>query len=120
MQSLLFGIYKDMNNWTAVTLQLMGEFVCVLFPYSSNLGRGFYRSAHDPPFEKGSFSLLMLEHHIKTKISLRESIYERKVLGCFLFYLYHFQYNYLVRAAGSYPDYVITKCKMHSNINIHS
>ena len=101
-------------------MDLMGEFVCVLILYSSILGRGFYRSAHDPPFEKGSFSVLMLEHHIKTKISLRESIYERGVLGCFLFYLHHFQYNYLVRAAGSHPDYVITKCKMHPNMHIHS
>ena len=51
-----------------------GISVCVLFWYSSILGRGFYRSAHDPPFEKGSFSVLMLENNIKTQIFLRESI----------------------------------------------
>ena len=98
-----------------------GILLCVLSRYSRILGRGAYRSAHDPPFEKGSFfSVLMLENHIKTQTSLRESIYERGVLGCFLFYLHHFQYNYLVRAAGSRPDYVIAKCKMHLNMHIPS
>ena len=39
--------------------------VGVYFRYSSILGRGSYRSAHDPPFEKGSFSVLMLENYLK-------------------------------------------------------
>ena len=62
----------------------------------------------------------MLGTHIEILTSWRESIYEREVLGCFLFYLHHFQYNYLVRAAGSRPDYVIAKCKMHPNMHIPS
>ena len=73
----------------------MRQFGCVLFRYSNIVG-SFYRNAHDPPFEKGSLSVLMLENHIKNQISYRESIYESK---------------YLVRAAGSHPEYAITKCK---------
>ena len=83
--------------------------MCVLSLYSSILGRGSYRSAHDPPFEKGSFSVLMLENHIKTQAFLRESIYKRGVLGCSLFCLHHFKYNNLVTC--SHPDYVTTKYK---------
>ena len=63
---------------------IMARFVGVYFRYSSILGRGSYRRAHDPPFEKGSFSVLMLEQHIKTKITLRESIYEIGVLRVLL------------------------------------
>ena len=57
--------------------ELMAHLVGGYFRYSSILGRGSYRSAHDPIFEKGSFSVLISENHIKTQISLRESIYER-------------------------------------------
>ena len=65
---------------------LMADFVGTPFRYSSILDKSSYRSAHDPPFEKGSFSVLILENHTKTQISLRESIYERGVLGCLRFY----------------------------------